>query len=63
VPKPRGLDREYGDRMDWRMPPLALLHRPTWSPGRRMAMLALRIYLVAAMALLVVKAAQLALGH
>jgi hypothetical protein len=50
------------DRENWRMPPLALLNRPTWSPGRKFAILALRGYLVIAVALLVVKAAQLAVG-
>jgi hypothetical protein len=51
------------DRENWRMPPLALLNRPTWSPGRKFAILALRGYLVVAVALLVVKAAQLAVGR
>ena len=50
------------ERENWRMPPLALLNRPEWSPGRKVAILALRIYLVIAVVLLVVKAAQLALG-
>ena len=46
------------------MPPLALLKAPAWSMGRRVAILALRGYLVVAVVLLVVKAAQLALaGH
>ena len=48
-------------RHAWTMPPLALLERPTWSPGRRAAMLLLRGYLVVAVALLVVKTVQL--GH
>jgi NRAMP (natural resistance-associated macrophage protein)-like metal ion transporter len=47
-------------RHTWTMPPLALLERPTWSPGRRAAMLLLRCYLVVAVALLVVKTVQLA---
>ncbi len=50
------------DRENWRMPPLALLSRPTWSPGRKLAILALRGYLVVAVVLLVVKAVQLAIG-
>jgi hypothetical protein len=45
------------------MPPLALLNRPEWSPGRKFAILALRIYLVIAVILLIVKAVQLALGR
>jgi hypothetical protein len=47
-------------RHAWTMPPLALLERPVWSPGRRAAMLLLRGYLVVAVALLVVKTVQLA---
>ncbi len=47
-------------RHTWTMPPLALLERPVWSPGRRAAMLLLRGYLVVAVALLVVKTVQLA---
>jgi NRAMP (natural resistance-associated macrophage protein)-like metal ion transporter len=46
-------------RQAWTMPPLALLERPVWSPGRRAAMLLLRGYLVVAVALLVVKTVQL----
>jgi NRAMP (natural resistance-associated macrophage protein)-like metal ion transporter len=46
-------------RHAWTMPPLALLERPVWSPGRRAAMLLLRGYLVIAVALLVVKTVQL----
>jgi Mn2+/Fe2+ NRAMP family transporter len=49
-----------GPRRDtWRMPPLALLERPEWSPGRKRAMLVLRLYLVASVVLLLVKAVQL----
>jgi len=49
-----------GPRRDtWRMPPLALLERPEWSSGRKRAMLVLRIYLVASVVLLLVKAVQL----
>jgi Mn2+/Fe2+ NRAMP family transporter len=46
----------------WTMPPLTLLTRPPWSPGRKAAMLALRGYLVFSMILLVVKAVQLGGG-
>jgi NRAMP (natural resistance-associated macrophage protein)-like metal ion transporter len=45
----------------WTMPPLALLERPVWSPGRKAAMLAMRGYLVIAVLLLIVKSVQL--GH
>jgi NRAMP (natural resistance-associated macrophage protein)-like metal ion transporter len=48
-------------RREWTMPPLALLERPRWSPGRRTGMLVMRAYLLVAMALLVVKTVQL--GH
>lgn len=43
----------------WTMPPLALLERPTWSTGRKVAMLTLRAYLVVAVILMIVKAVQL----
>ncbi|OBB97437.1 NRAMP family divalent metal transporter [Mycobacterium sp. 852002-40037_SCH5390672] len=47
------------DRSTWRMPPLALLEPVTWSAGTRLAMIALRAYLVVGALLLVVKAVQL----
>jgi len=56
-PPPPALPR--GRRDTWRMPPLALLERPEWSPGRKRAMLVLRVYLVASVVLLLVKAVQL----
>ena len=46
----------------WTMPPLALLGRPVWSTGRKVAMLSLRGYLVVSVILLVVKAIQLGRG-
>ncbi len=51
------------DRDAWRMPPLATLARPAWSPTRTLGMVALRGYLLVAFVLLVVKVAQLALGQ
>jgi NRAMP (natural resistance-associated macrophage protein)-like metal ion transporter len=48
-------------RSTWTMPPLALLERPVWSPGRKAGMLLLRGYLVIAVALLIVKTIEL--GH
>jgi NRAMP (natural resistance-associated macrophage protein)-like metal ion transporter len=48
-------------RSTWTMPPLALLERPAWSPGRKAAMIALRGYLVVAVLLLIIKTFQL--GH
>jgi Mn2+/Fe2+ NRAMP family transporter len=50
------------ERESWRMPALALLERPKWSAGRRIAMLLMGGYLVLAVALLAVKAVQLAIG-
>src|ERR1035438_3070844 len=47
-------------RATWRMPPLNLLERPTWSRGRLVGMYLLRIYLVVAVLLLLVKAIELA---
>jgi NRAMP (natural resistance-associated macrophage protein)-like metal ion transporter len=49
-------------KQDWTMPPLTLLSRPRWSPGRRLAMLTLRGYLLVSVILLVVKAIQLGGG-
>jgi hypothetical protein len=49
------------DRSTWRMPPLTLLEPVTWSPGTRLAMIALRGYLIVGALLLVVKAVQI--GH
>ncbi|GAC1473764.1 MAG: Nramp family divalent metal transporter [Candidatus Dormibacteraceae bacterium] len=49
------------EKENWRMPALALLERPKMSPVRRIAMLTLSGYLVVAIALLVVKAVELAL--
>jgi NRAMP (natural resistance-associated macrophage protein)-like metal ion transporter len=53
-------DEPVVERSTWTMPPLALLERPVWSPGRKAAMLVLRGYLLVAMILLVVKTVQLA---
>ena len=50
-------------RETWRMPPLAELGRTRMSMGRRIGMGALRLYLAAAMILVVVKIVQVALGH
>jgi NRAMP (natural resistance-associated macrophage protein)-like metal ion transporter len=60
-PPPERIDQ--ADKLNWRMPPLALLGRPPWSRSRLIGMYALRGYLVVAVVLLVVKAAQLATGH
>jgi len=55
------IDRAGQD--NWRMPPLHLLQRPAMSAGRKIGMGALRLYLGIAMILVIVKIAQLALGH
>jgi hypothetical protein len=46
-------------RLNWRMPPLALLKPVQWSPATKLAMLLLRGYLVISVVLLVVKAVQI----
>jgi len=55
------ISAERQRRQTWTMPPLALLERPVWSPGRKAGMLVLRGYLVVAVLLLIVKTVQL--GH
>ncbi|MEV5705096.1 divalent metal cation transporter [Actinoallomurus sp. NPDC052274] len=47
----------------WRMPPQAELPKPFFSTGRKIGMAALRLYLVAAVVLVIIKITQLALGH
>jgi hypothetical protein len=46
-------------RVNWRMPPLALLKPVVWSPATRLGMIVLRGYLVVSVLLLIVKAIQL----
>jgi NRAMP (natural resistance-associated macrophage protein)-like metal ion transporter len=62
----RGATREpevtRAERENWRMPALVLLERPKWSIARRIAMPVMGGYLVVAVALLIVKAVQIALG-
>jgi Mn2+/Fe2+ NRAMP family transporter len=50
-------------RQNWRMPPLNLLERPVMSPGRKIGIAALRLYLAVAMVLVIVRIVQLAFGH
>jgi Mn2+/Fe2+ NRAMP family transporter len=47
------------EKLSWRMPPLALLKPVKWSSGTRLGMLSLRVYLVLAAILLLVKAIRL----
>ncbi len=54
---------ERENREQWRMPPLNLLERPRWSRGRLWGMYALRLYLVVAVLLLLVKAIELGINH
>jgi Mn2+/Fe2+ NRAMP family transporter len=50
------------ERLNWRMPPLALLKPVQWSTGTKLAVLTLRAYLVISVLLLIVKAVQLGTG-
>ena len=59
-PHPR-VTMSEAERLNWRMPPLALLKPAEWSMGRKVALLTLRGYLVISVLLLIVKAVQL--GH
>ncbi len=63
----RGPDPELAalarvEKDSWRMPPLAELTKPVWSTSRKVGMLTLRVYLVVAIILMVVKVIQLAAG-
>ncbi len=50
------------ERLNWRMPPLALLKPVQWSTGTKLGVLTLRGYLVVSVLLLIVKAVQLGGG-
>ncbi|HEV2375238.1 MAG TPA: NRAMP family divalent metal transporter [Streptosporangiaceae bacterium] len=50
-------------RDTWRMPPLALLQRPAISGTRKAGMTAMWLYLLVAIALVIVKVVELAAGH
>jgi Mn2+/Fe2+ NRAMP family transporter len=54
---------DRSDRQDWRMPPLDELTKPVMSIGRKVGMGALRLYLAAAMILVIIKITQTVLGH
>ncbi len=51
------------DRINWRMPPLALLKPVQWSAGRKLGVLMLRGYLVVSVLLLIVKAVEVGRGR
>jgi hypothetical protein len=50
------------ERLNWRMPPLALLKPVQWSSFTKLAVLTLRAYLVVSVLLLIVKAIQIGTG-
>jgi NRAMP (natural resistance-associated macrophage protein)-like metal ion transporter len=56
-------DPEFEDRDNWRMPPLNRLTTPILSGGRKAGLTALRLYLLVAMILVIVKVVETALGH
>jgi hypothetical protein len=56
-------DPEFEDRDNWRMPPLNMLAAPVISGAHKAGLTALRAYLLIAMILVIVKIAQVALGH
>jgi Mn2+/Fe2+ NRAMP family transporter len=59
--RPRRSTEDRTRRETWRMPPVALIERPTWSRGRTATMYLMYGYLVVAVSLLVVKAIRLGL--
>jgi NRAMP (natural resistance-associated macrophage protein)-like metal ion transporter len=61
-PRPRTTMSET-ERLNWRMPPLALLKPVQWSAGTKLGMGMLRGYLVISVVLLIVKAIQLGAGN
>ncbi|HUX69092.1 MAG TPA: NRAMP family divalent metal transporter [Cellulomonadaceae bacterium] len=62
-PAPEVVRVDKSLRASWRMPPLTLLTLPELSASRRVGLTVLRTYLLIAMALVVVRVVQLALGH
>jgi len=50
------------ERANWRMPPIALLKPVVWSPGMKLAIGLLWVYLLISVLLLIVKAVQLGTG-
>jgi MFS family permease len=62
VPHPKPTMTQ-AERLNWRMPPLALLKPVQWSTGTKLGVLTLRGYLVISVLLLIVKAVQLGTGH
>jgi Mn2+/Fe2+ NRAMP family transporter len=58
-----GATMTRAERLNWRMPPLALLKPVQWSTGTKLGVLTLRGYLVVSVLLLIVKAVQLGTTH
>jgi NRAMP (natural resistance-associated macrophage protein)-like metal ion transporter len=56
------VDVRHVPKEQWTMPPLTLLSRPSASTGRKLAMFSMEVYLLAAVAMLIVKAVGLAGG-
>ncbi len=54
---------DRSERPTWRMPPIALLSAPKLSTGRRLGLTVLRVYLLSAMIMVIVRVAQLATAH
>ncbi|HLI38100.1 MAG TPA: divalent metal cation transporter [Streptosporangiaceae bacterium] len=61
APHPRATMSE-AERLNWRMPPLALLKPVEWSPVTKLAVLMLRGYLVVAVVLMAINAVQIVRG-
>ncbi|HET8851378.1 MAG TPA: NRAMP family divalent metal transporter [Ktedonobacteraceae bacterium] len=62
-PDPEEDSLSYMEKETWQMPPLAELTKPVWSMTRKVGMLTLRLYLVIAVILMVIKVVQLAIEH
>ena len=61
VPNPDTVDRK--ERPTWRMPPIAALSPPKLSGGRQLGLTVLRVYLLLAMVLVIVRVVQLSTSH
>jgi NRAMP (natural resistance-associated macrophage protein)-like metal ion transporter len=59
----QGQSRSHIAKSEWQMPPLEILPRAELTPMHRMWLIALRVYLVGAIILVVVRVAQIALSH
>jgi hypothetical protein len=59
----RSREQSRRSRENWRMPPLAMLAPAPMSLARRIGMSAMYVYLAAAIILVIVRVAEIALGH